>query len=447
MATVNRVGTIEMSDQHTRNSSGSSYPVRNLSYVVAQGGRLRRNRYLRELVTFAAPTLITALLMAGAYILTMTRTGRSDWANIGFASVVLMLVPVACALILAGLRRHSAAILTATVVSAGLLSTAVTILSAMRLPISYQAILLASPILIVAMAFANLRFQRTIRAHVALASFDQADSVADELGNIRVIDADPKALEDLEILLIDPSEHHSEAWSNILTTCYLRGIEIMPWTAYRELRLGRLDVQSFEISHLAYSPGQVFYARCKRLLDIVIVVASLPITVPIGILVMLYIGVRDGFPVIFVQDRRGYGGNIFRMYKIRTMYNGTEGGSTTISDNRIIPGCGLIRKLRFDELPQLYNILRGDMSLIGPRPVAEYVALSSAALQPKYELRSLVLPGITGWAQVRSGYAATPEEEIEKLSYDLYYIKHLSLDLDIYIVFKTIRTVLFGAGR
>ena len=106
----------------------------------------------------------------------------------------------------------------------------------------------------------------------------------------------------------------------------------------------------------------------------------------------------------------------------------------------------MLRKLRLDELPQLFNILRGDMSLIGPRPVAEYVAKSSERVEPKYALRSLVLPGITGWAQVTSGYAATTEEEIEKLSYDLYYIKNLSFDLDLIVLFKTIRTVLFGSG-
>lgn len=436
-----------MSNQYTDNNFSTDYPVRNLSYVVAQGGRLRRNRYLRDLRTLLVPTFVCAVLMAGIYILTMTSTGRKDWSNIGLAASVLAAVPVACALVLAGLRRHSPAIFIATIIALGLLSSAVTVLSALRIPLSYQGILSAAPILIAGMAFANLRFQRTFRAHVALANFDQAADIAAELGDIAIIEANPSALEGVEILLIDPHEHHSQAWSGLLATCYLRGIEIMPWSAYRELQLGRLDVSSFEISHLAYTPSQVFYARCKRLLDILIVLVTLPITVPIGLLVMAYIGIRDGFPVLFIQDRRGYGGKTFRMYKIRTMYNGTEGGSTSLSDNRIIPGANLIRKLRFDELPQLYNILRGDMSLIGPRPVAEYVAESSEAVEPKYALRCLVLPGITGWAQVKSGYAATPEEEIEKLSYDLYYIKHMSLDLDIYIVFKTIKTVLFGAGR
>lgn len=436
-----------MLDQNKFDGDDSYYPARDLSYVVGQGGRLRRHRYLGELRSFLWPTVIAGVLICAVYISTITRFGRNDWGNILLAVAVLTSVPLGSALILAGLRRHSSAIFTAALVTIGILSTAVTVLSALRVPISYQGIMLAAPILIMAMAYANLRFQRTFRAHVVLAAFNNAGEVSTELGSIPIVEADSGNLENAEILLIDPQTHHSEAWSKVLATCYLRGIEIMPWSAYREILLGRLEVKSFEISHLAYTPSQVFYTRCKRLLDIFIVLVTLPITVPVALLVMGYIGLRDGFPVIFVQNRRGYGGKNFRMYKLRTMYNGTEGGSTTVSDSRIIPGCKLIRKLRFDELPQLYNILRGDMSLIGPRPVADYVAESSAALEPKYALRCLVLPGITGWAQVRSGYAATPEEEIEKLSYDLYYIKHLSLDLDIYIVFKTIRTVLFGTGR
>jgi len=120
--------------------------------------------------------------------------------------------------------------------------------------------------------------------------------------------------------------------------------------------------------------------------------------------------------------------------------------TTIAGDNRIIPGCALLRKLRLDELPQLYNIVIGDMSLIGPRPGAVYISRQMEKIEPKYAFRCLVKPGITGWAQVTSGYAGTVEQEIEKLSYDLYYIKHLSFDLDTLIVFKTIQTVLFRKG-
>jgi lipopolysaccharide/colanic/teichoic acid biosynthesis glycosyltransferase len=407
---------------------------------------MRRNRYLRELREFLWPTVLAVVLQFAIYVFVITRSGRNDWHFILMAAGTIAMVPVASVMVLAGLRRHGSAIFTSILVALGLFSVAVSLLSGIRIPVSYQGIAACLPVLLLTMAYANIKFQRTFPAHVALASFSQAYNVSQELGDVRIIQGAEDELQDIEILLIEPREHHSENWSTLLMTCYLRGIEIMPWTTYREIIMGRLDVLSFEISHLAYTPSQLFYARCKRLLDIGVVLLGLPITLPVAVGTALYIGLRDGFPLIFVQVRRGYGGRRFRMYKFRTMYKGSEGGSTGVSDNRIIPGCELLRKLRFDEIPQLYNILRGDMSLIGPRPVAEYVARSSAVVEPKYELRSLVLPGITGWAQVRSGYAATTEEEIEKLSYDLYYIKHLSLDLDLLILFKTLRTVVFGVG-
>lgn len=435
-----------MSQRRTRRGSKESYPVRDLSYIVAQGGRTRRHRYVREFSAFLIPVALVISLQAALYVFIVTRSGRDDWHFILLTAAVLALLPVAAAAVLAALRRHGSAIVTASVVTAGLFSVAVSMLSTFRVPVSYQGLAACLPVAVLVMAYANVRFQRSFTAHVAMATSPQAAAVARELEEVSIIAGPTDDLGDTEILLIDPREHHTENWSALLTSCYFRGVEIMPWTSYREIRRGRLDVSSFEISHLAYSPSQILYARCKRIIDVIIVLASLPITLPIAAATAAYIVLRDGSPVIFVQVRRGYGGRRFRMYKFRTMYKGAQGGSTEIGDARIIPGCHLIRKLRFDELPQLFNILRGDMSLIGPRPVAEYVARSSALVEPKYEYRSLVLPGITGWAQVRSGYAATTEEEIEKLSYDLYYIKHLSLDLDLLILFKTFQTVVFGIG-
>jgi lipopolysaccharide/colanic/teichoic acid biosynthesis glycosyltransferase len=128
------------------------------------------------------------------------------------------------------------------------------------------------------------------------------------------------------------------------------------------------------------------------------------------------------------------------------MFMGTAGGATGDMDKRIIPGCGLIRRLRLDELPQLYNILIGNMSLIGPRPEAIDLVKWYRREIREWDYRTLILPGITGWAQVNSGYTSNPSEARVKLSYDLYYIKHLSFDLDLQILFKTIRTVLLGMG-
>jgi lipopolysaccharide/colanic/teichoic acid biosynthesis glycosyltransferase len=424
-----------------------SYPVRDLSYITGQGARKRRHKYLRELRTFLLPGILAILIASAIYVGLIARANRSDWHNTYIVLLAVSCVPIIASAILAGLRRHGSAIVTSMVVTTGLFSVAVSVLSAMRIPISYQGLLYCLPAVVIVMAYANSRFQQNIGAKLAMADFRRAKTIALELGGVPII-SDPVAdLPDIEILLIDPSEHHNPKWSPLLANCYLRGIDIVPWTSFRELKRGRLDVSSFDVSHLSYSPSQLLYARGKRALDLFAVFVSLPLTLPLAALVAAYIGLRDGFPVIFVQIRRGYGGRRFRMYKFRTMYKGAESGSTGVQDARIIPGCGLIRKLRLDELPQLYNILRGDMSLIGPRPAAEYVARATASVEPKFELRCLVLPGITGWAQVHSGYASTVEQEIEKLSYDLYYIKHLSFDLDLLIIFKTARTVLFGAGR
>lgn len=435
-----------MQERQSGRRSPEKYPVRDLSYVTSQGGRKRRNRYLREVRVFLLPVIFAVIAQALIYLVFVLRVHRDDWYNILVALVGLGLVPTVSAAMLAAFRRHGSPLVTATAITFALFSVVVSALSAVRIPLSYNALAACLLVALTVMAFANIRFQRTVNAWVAIAAFPNVEVVAEQLGNVHIVSGPDAAISDIEILLIDPREHHSDKWSTLLASCYLSGVEIMPWTRYLEVRQGRLDVSSFDIFHLAYSPSQLIYARCKRLFDVALVLLSLVITLPVAALVAIYIGLRDGFPVIFVQIRRGYGGRRFRMYKFRTMYKGTERGSTQAQDDRIIPGCTLIRKLRFDEIPQLYNILRGDMSVVGPRPVAEYVARSSAAAEPKYELRTLVLPGITGWAQVRSGYAATTDEEIEKLSYDLYYIKHLSLDLDLVILLKTVKTVLFGVG-
>jgi lipopolysaccharide/colanic/teichoic acid biosynthesis glycosyltransferase len=128
------------------------------------------------------------------------------------------------------------------------------------------------------------------------------------------------------------------------------------------------------------------------------------------------------------------------------MHQGSDGESTVLRDSRIFFGGRFLRRLRLDELPQLYNVLIGDMSVIGPRPVSDFVATQCEAVEPKFSQRFLVLPGITGWAQVNSGYASTLEEEMHKLSFDLYYVKHQSFDLDVQILFRTVTTLIFGSG-
>ena len=194
------------------------------------------------------------------------------------------------------------------------------------------------------------------------------------------------------------------------------------------------------------------YHYLKRLCDIGLAGALLVLSSPLMLLVALTLWLMEGRPVLFKQVRVGREGELFTAYKFRTMLSDATDGEvediyTRENDPRITRAGRWLRKLRLDELPQLWNVLRGNMSLIGPR--AEWIKCAERYEQkiPFYHFRHLVKPGITGWAQVNYPYGESDEDAIEKLKYDLYYIRHYSLKLDAMIVLKTVHTVLFGKGR
>jgi exopolysaccharide biosynthesis polyprenyl glycosylphosphotransferase len=194
------------------------------------------------------------------------------------------------------------------------------------------------------------------------------------------------------------------------------------------------------------------YHYLKRLFDLVLAVILLVVCSPVIALTVLAIRIFDGAPVFFRQPRVGREGEVFTINKFRTMRSDNSDPElndiyTRENDPRITAMGRWLRKLRLDELPQLWNVLRGDMSLIGPR--AEWVKCAERYEDkiPFYHFRHLVKPGITGWAQVNYPYGESDQDAIEKLKYDLYYIRHYSLKLDAMIVLKTVHTVLFGRGR
>jgi lipopolysaccharide/colanic/teichoic acid biosynthesis glycosyltransferase len=152
-------------------------------------------------------------------------------------------------------------------------------------------------------------------------------------------------------------------------------------------------------------------------------------------------------PVFFVQSRIGRRGQPFRMIKFRTMFHGAGGPSfTSTVDPRVTRVGGFLRQCRLDELPQLFNILRGDMSWVGPRPEAASLEQGYVRDIEHFALRGIVRPGVTGWAQINQGYAHAPDEMRSKLEYDLYYLKHCSLWLDLVIVLRTFAVVFRGTG-
>ncbi|WP_229449732.1 sugar transferase [Nitratireductor sp. B36] len=418
-----------------------------LEDVLQHGASLRKRRLLRNLRPMLPEILAASFLQCVVYTAFILNASRNDWNNLAIVCTVLFALPFAIALALLGFRRQRNTFSIAIFVTFVCFNVAVAVLSGLRIPVSYTALLTAYLIATAAMIIANLRLHRSLEDRVALLDFPKAQEVAARLaGHVAVISDKTADIGAYDRLLIDTRTHHNPEWSAFLTKAYMVGIDVTPWFNFLELREGRVDVDTFDVSHLAYTPSQIYYSKAKRALDLFAVVLTAPITIPLGLALWLYIRSLDGGPAIFVQARRGYGGRSFNMLKFRTMYRGQQGGATQTNDERIITGCAFLRRLRLDELPQLINIWRGEMSLVGPRPVAEYVAQESETAEKKFIHRTMVLPGITGWAQVNSGYAGNTHEEIHKLSYDLYYIKHLSFDLDLLIIFSTVSTVLFGRG-
>ena len=171
------------------------------------------------------------------------------------------------------------------------------------------------------------------------------------------------------------------------------------------------------------------------------------VSLPLWPLIALCIKLDDGGPVFYSQNRVGQNGRVFRLYKFRTMIVNAENGESVWA-SRNDPRCTRLgrwlRRSRLDELPQLYNILVGDMAVVGPRPERPAIVLELTKTLPYYDLRHVVKPGLTGWAQISYRYGASLEDSRRKLQYDLYYLKHMSLELDVVILFRTVGTFLRG---
>jgi exopolysaccharide biosynthesis polyprenyl glycosylphosphotransferase len=242
-----------------------------------------------------------------------------------------------------------------------------------------------------------------------------------------------------------------------LLACRFRGIVVEEGTQTFERLTRRLAVESLSPSALIFGDGfrvSRTYVLLKRVMSMVIAFGALVAAAPFLAVVAVLIKLESPGPVFFIQERVGLRGRIFRLIKFRTMRVASESDGVRVAadgqiwqrDNqsRVTRLGAVLRKYRLDETPQFINILRGDMSLVGPRPeMASNVATFSSVI-PYYSLRHEVRPGLTGWAQVKAGYSMSVEEVTQKLCYDLYYVKHMSLRFDLRILFDTVKFVLCG---
>jgi exopolysaccharide biosynthesis polyprenyl glycosylphosphotransferase len=238
-----------------------------------------------------------------------------------------------------------------------------------------------------------------------------------------------------------------------VTGLHREGVRIRTMSLFYEEWLGKLPLPELEQVALMFDIGEIHrlrYGRTKRLVDMVIAVLGLAALVPVAGLVLVGNRFGNRGPLLYRQVRVGRHGRHFVIYKFRTMHD--QAGSapalwTGEDDPRVTPFGRILRVTHLDELPQVVNILRGDLSVVGPRPEQPHYVAELEAKLPFYESRHLVRPGLTGWAQVKYGYAGDETDSLEKLQYDIYYLRRQSLRLDLRIMVRTLRSVVRREGR
>lgn len=239
-----------------------------------------------------------------------------------------------------------------------------------------------------------------------------------------------------------------------LLKCRVEGIDVIDGNDFYENLTGKLTVEALNPSWLIFGGG-FHKGRIRRFLkrsvDLLLAVVMLILNLPIIIITASLIKIDSPGPVIFSQERVGEKGRTYRIHKFRSMIADAEKKSGPVwaqdKDDRVTRVGKFIRSWRIDEIPQLWNVLKGEMSFVGPRPEREFFVKKLEEKIPYYSMRHTVKPGITGWAQVCYGYGASVEDAVEKLNYDLFYIKNMTTLMDLMIVLRTIKIVLFGMGR
>lgn len=252
-------------------------------------------------------------------------------------------------------------------------------------------------------------------------------------------------------IVVAPDERRGMDLRRLLD-CKIAGFPVVQYLSFVEKEIRRIDLKRMELGWLVFSEGFTFGAMdrfLKRLFDLLVSSVVLIITAPLLIAAMIAIRLDSKGPVIYRQERVTIGGRTFRIMKLRTMRTDAEAQGAVWAaqaDNRITRVGSFLRKSRIDELPQLVNILKGDMSFVGPRPERPIFVKELAEVIPLYHERHMVKAGLTGWAQINYPYGASIDDARSKLSYDLYYVKNFSILFDLIILLQTLRVVLWPSG-
>ena len=297
--------------------------------------------------------------------------------------------------------------------------------------------------------------QRRVRPRIAIVPFGAVEKLPeiDTVDWQRLHRPDLAATAGCSAIVADFSADLPDAWEAFLADAAVDGRVVYQVQQLHESLTGRVEIQQLsENSFGSLAPARAYMA-IKYFADFLLALALLPLALPVMAACAVAIRVRDGAPVLFRQRRVGRAGRQFTVYKFRTMRlvadldpDDRRTAMTGLGDVRITGLGAFLRRTRLDELPQLINILKGEMSFIGPRPEAQILSSWYTSEIPFYRYRHVVRPGISGWAQVNQGHVAQVDEVHLKLQYDFFYIKYFSPWLDVLILFRTIRTMLTGWG-
>ncbi|WP_290871858.1 TIGR03013 family XrtA/PEP-CTERM system glycosyltransferase [Aquabacterium sp.] len=301
---------------------------------------------------------------------------------------------------------------------------------------------------------------RRLRSHAVIGFYPAGESVLPANDKRFNIFGQAQRIEDIvnqhdvnQIIVAVKEQRGGNVPMDQLLSARVQGIPVMDLATFYEQTTGEVPVDSLKASFLVYGRG---FAQgpvrivIKRLFDILSSGALILLTLPLMLLTMLAIRLESKGPIIYRQERVGLGGKGFMCLKFRSMRTDAEKDGVAVwaskNDSRITRVGAFIRKTRIDELPQLFSVLSGEMSMVGPRPERPTFVAQLKEKIPFYDVRHSVKPGLTGWAQVRYSYGASLEDALHKHQYDLYYVKNNSLFLDIMVLFETVSVVLFREG-
>jgi sugar transferase (PEP-CTERM system associated) len=257
---------------------------------------------------------------------------------------------------------------------------------------------------------------------------------------------------DVDRIIVALDERRGRFPLEQLLFCRLKGIRVDDGVAFTEQLAGKLSVENLNPSFLIFSDGfkrSAIFKQVKRSVDILAAALTLTLLFPLSLLVALAIRLDSAGSILYRQERVGEDGKIFNLLKFRSMYVDAEENGPVwamVNDKRITRVGRIIRKLRLDEIPQMINVLKGEMSFVGPRPERPFFVDILKKEIPFYSERHVIKPGITGWAQIWYRYGASKEDALQKLKYDLYYVKHMSLTFDLMIILQTAKTVFLTRG-